>query len=296
MNKLVFFAFIAIVFASCEGSEQEKKTWEKATTEEKWEMLQDGFMVPGVGTSDERPLPNVLSEREALVKAADVAIAEGVLDPSYYAYQRNPDIMTAKIETPILLTDAETGVPDSYLLNAVGDNGISLALVSINADRDADEQSFVRGRFVSLPETAHNHIMTKHEATELIQNQFSGEEVSTPMMIGNLHLGDDPHSHRALFWYFTVGETSRNVAGISEEYIIAADISGWSSIPNGMTSRSAIDFPHGDPHLNGYRMAKLDNPLGLFEKLAAARSAGGASFSTSIYPRETFGFTPVPLK
>jgi hypothetical protein len=33
-----------------------------------------------------------------LLKVADVAIAEGVLDPSYYEYQNYPALMTAKIE------------------------------------------------------------------------------------------------------------------------------------------------------------------------------------------------------
>jgi hypothetical protein len=43
-------------------------------------------------------------------------------------------------------------------------------------------------------------------------------------------------------------------------------------------------------------MTKLNKPLRLFNKLEAARSAGGASFSPSGYPTEAVGFTPVPLK
>lgn len=43
-------------------------------------------MVPGAPVSDVRPLPNILSEQEILLKAADYAIAEGVLDPSYDEY------------------------------------------------------------------------------------------------------------------------------------------------------------------------------------------------------------------
>jgi hypothetical protein len=50
-------------------------------------------MVPGVPVSVERPLPNVLSELEILLKAADYAIAQGVLDPSFYAYENTPELM-----------------------------------------------------------------------------------------------------------------------------------------------------------------------------------------------------------
>jgi hypothetical protein len=65
-----------------------------------------------------------------------------------------------------------------------------------------------------------------------------------------------------------------------------------------MSNRAAIDFAgqRGDFHLKGYRMAKLNKPLRLFEKLETARSVGGASFAPSGYPEESVGFTPEPLK
>jgi hypothetical protein len=118
------------------------------------------------------------------------------------------------------------------------------------------------------------------------------------MAISNLRLDDDPHSHMFLFWYFTVSDDSRSAAGSADEYIIATVIPGYTAIPGGMSNRAAIGFEgkRGDHHLKGYRMAKLDTPLRLFDKLSAARAAGGASFVSSAYPSESIGITPVPLK
>jgi len=269
MKRWECLACAAMVLAASCGGGGQKAVWENSAPEEKWEILREHYMAPGADASDERPLPNVLSEREILLKAADAAVKEGVLDSSYYAYQNNPALMTAKIETPILLTDAVTGVPDGYLLTAIDEDGISLACVFVDAGSDVSEESFAHGRSISEPGGAYNHIITKREAAELIQSQFPGAAVSEPMMISNLWLGDDPHSHIALFWYFTVGA--------DEEYVITP-------------------YPRGDHFLQGCRMAKLNRSLRLFDKINAARVAGGISFSASASSVETVGFTPVMLK
>jgi hypothetical protein len=292
MKKLIFCAFIVILIGSCE---QKTIVYEKNTPQEKWQIIRDDVMVPGAPVSDERPLPNVLSEQEVLLKAADFAVAEGVLDPAYSAYQDNPALWTARIETPILLTNASTGVPDMYILNAVDDDGITLASISVNSARDAGEGSFERGRFISeagsVPDV---HDITKREAVDLIQSQFPDNTVSEPMAIGNLRLEGRRYSHTALFWYFTVSDTARNVAGVADEYILDIYIPSYHSIPGGVSNRAALDRVGGE--LIGYRMAKLDTPIRLFDKLEAARAAGGVSFAPSSYPTESVGFTPVPLK
>jgi CDP-diacylglycerol pyrophosphatase len=107
MRKIWLCGFMVIIFASCG---QKVTEYAKSTPEEKWEIIQEYCMASDASASTESPLPNVLSEQEVLLKAADFAIAEGVLDPSYYAYQTNPALMDAKIETPILMTDASSGV------------------------------------------------------------------------------------------------------------------------------------------------------------------------------------------
>jgi hypothetical protein len=288
------WVFIVIVSASC-GSKP--AAFERSTPEEKWKILREYFLVPDAPVSNERPLPNVLSEQEILLKAADFAVKEGVLYPDYYAYQNNPALKSAKIETPILLTNASTGEPDAYILTAVDANGVSMATVIVSSNSGGDSASFIRGRSIAEPGGAYNHIMTKREAAELIQSQFPEGEVSEPMAVSNLRLGEDPHSHRGIFWYFTVDESepARGAAGSAEEYILDADIPG--NLSGGVLSnRAAIVGQGGSPYLGGYRMAKLNTPLGLHNKLNAARSAGGASFSPSVYPTERLSFTPVPLK
>jgi hypothetical protein len=294
MKKFLFCIFIVIVFVSCG---QKPSVYENIIPEEKWDIMQEHYMVPDAPVSSERPLPNVLSEQEVLLKAADVAIEEGVLDPSYYAYQNYPELLNAKIEVPILVTDANSGEPDSYLLTAINNKGELLAEVGVNSSVNVNSSDFI-GVIGFAKSGSSNHFITKREAATLIQSQFPGESVSEPMAITNLRLEDSKHSHMFFYWYFTVGDDARSAAGNADEYIIASVIPGYTSIPGGVSNRAAIGFAgsRGDFHLYGYRMAKLNKPLRLFNKLEAARSAGGASFSSSSYPTEAVGFTPVPLK
>jgi hypothetical protein len=292
MRKIGLWGFIALVCASCGLRE---RAFEQPTPEEKWEILEEYYLVPGVPVSNERPLPNVLSEREVLLKAADHAIVEGVLDPSYYAYQDNPALMDAKIETPILITDSVSGDPYLYLLTAVDDTGVLLAEVFVHSSANVNDETFEKRRGFGIPE-ASAHYITKREVVGLIQSQFPDGTTREPIAVNNLRLGDNPHSHRGLFWYFTVGENSRSTVETSDEYVIAAGITGYRSISGGVSNRAAINLGRGSPHLNGYRMAKLDTPIRLFEKLETARAAGGASFVPESYPTESVGFTPVPLK
>jgi hypothetical protein len=99
MKNFMFCAFIVIVFASCG---QNTTVLKNKTPEEKWAIIQAN-MAPNVSVSAERPLPNVLSEKEILLKATDALAKEGAFDPSRYEYKENPALLAAKIETPILL-------------------------------------------------------------------------------------------------------------------------------------------------------------------------------------------------
>jgi hypothetical protein len=296
MKKLIIFCvFITVVFASCG---QKARVYESSTPGEKWEVIQESYMAPGASASNERPLPNVLSEQEVLLKAADFAIAEGVLDPAYYAYQTNPALMDAKIETPILMTDGNSGVPDRYILHAVDKEGITLARISVSSNPDnVTETSFVYGRHIAEPGGAMNHLMTKREAVELIQSQFPDGTASEPMAVHNLRLGDNPHSHIAFLWYFTVDENARSVAGSGGDYVIDAYFSGYYYTPGGVSARSVSNLRRGSPYLNGAHMVKLDRPLHLFDRLNTARAVGGVSFTPPAYPSDPpIGITPVPLK
>jgi hypothetical protein len=293
MKKLLFFLFICFVLGSCG---QKSSVFESSTSEKKWEIMREHYMVPGAPVSVERPLPNVLSEREILLKAADYAIAQGVLDPSFYAYENTPELMNAKIETPVLVFDGSTSEPFSYLLTAVDDDGVLLAEVAFNSAVNTQGKEFEKGRGFGIPGT-YVHSITKQEAAELIKSQFPDSAVSEPMAVVNLRLGDDPHSHATIFWYFTVSDNTRSAAGSAGEYIIDASIFGYRFIPGGVSNRAAISSGQGgSPHLGLYRMAKLDTPIRLFDKLNTLREAGGSGFIPSSYPDEKISFTPVPLR
>jgi hypothetical protein len=290
MKKFVFCAFIAVILAACG---QKPGVYESSAPEEKLEILQEYFMVPDAPVSNERPLPDVLSEQEVLLKAVDYAVAEGVLEPSFYAYEETPELMYAKVEVPILITNAATGVPDAYMLTAVDDKGSLLAEVIVNCATVTNGEKFEYERGFAISNLS-SHRITKQETVDLIQSQFPGSTISEPMMIGNLRLEDNPYSNRGFFWYFTVDDNARSAADTGEEYIIEASIFGYRSIPGGVSNRAAIN--RGRTNLSGYRMAKLDTPIRLFNKLNAARAAGGASVAPPTEPREPVGFTPVELK
>jgi hypothetical protein len=239
----------------------------------------------------------VLSEREVLLKAADFAIEEGVLDPAYSEYETNPALKDAKIETPVLMTNVAKGIPDTYILNAVDEEGIVLAYVSVSSNpADVSKESFVFARSILNLKWSVSHMITKREAAELIHSQFPDKTVSEPMMIGNLRLGDDPHSHRALLWYFTVSDNARSAEGAGGDYVIDAYVGGYWVTLGGSISRNVAALNRGSAHLDGYRMVKLDRQLHLFDKLDTARSVGGVTFSSSPSSMERIGFTPVPLK
>jgi hypothetical protein len=292
MKKLLFCILIVMALASCR---QKVITFENSTPEEIWEIMREYFMAPGVPVSNKRPLPNVLSEREVLLKAAEAAVKEGVLYPSYYAYENNPALTTAKIETPILMFDADTGIPRSYLLTAIDDDGIALAYVFVNSAHDTNGEPFEFSRIIIEPNGSIDHLITKREAAELIQSQFPDSEVSEPLLIGNLRLRDSRHSHSNIFWYFTVSETARNAAGEAGEYVFEPFVPGYSSIPGGMSNRAALN-ERGSFHLDGAFMAKLDTPIRLFDKLEAARAAGGVIFTPPWYLEVDVDFTPLPFK
>jgi hypothetical protein len=294
MKKIIFCVFIAVAFASCG---QKTIMYEKSTPQEKWRIIQEYYMVPGAPVSNERPLPNVLSEQEVLLKALDVLSKEGAFDTSYHEYQKHPALLTAKIETPILVTNAENGEPGWYLLMATDNTGVFLARMSFNSSVTVSDDEFIGISSFAFPDSA-NHFITKQEAAELIKSQFPDSTVSEPIAIENLRLDDDPYSHMFFFWYFTVNDNARNVDNANDEYVIATFIPGYTDIPGGVSNRAAIDYAggRGDLHLNGYRMAKLNKPLRLFDKLEVARAAGGASFVPASYPTESVGITPVPLK
>jgi hypothetical protein len=267
-------------------------------TQETWEAIQQS-MAQGAEVSSERPFPDVLSEQEILLKAVDYAHKIGAFNPAYYVYQENPALITAKLETPVLIYHVPTGTTNAYSLTAVDTDGTDLMTAYVSSSVDTDINSFEHLRIIGLvniPEQS-VHRMTKREAVHLMKSQFPDNHISDPIALSGLYLKDSPYSSNHVFWYFTVDDSNRSITESTEEYIIASEIVGWKKISGGLSNRAAINSGDGgSPHLNWNRMAKLETPLRIFERIEAARAAGGTSFTPSNYPTESVGFTPVSLK
>jgi hypothetical protein len=123
-----------------------------------------------------------------------------------------------------------------------------------------------------------------------------GKRTSEPLAVMGLPIEDAPHSRNALFWYFTA--ENKDGQGAIEEYILSSAINGWKMAPWGMNSRTAITIgPSNSPHLKWKKMARLDTPLRINERLDALRSAG-AMFKTEEYghTRDDVKITPVEWK
>jgi hypothetical protein len=114
-----------------------------------------------------------------------------------------------------------------------------------------------------------------------------------------MNLENDPLSNATVFWYFTTEENNpQSVAGgEKKEYIIDADIREYRMISGGVANRSAISTNGGgSPHLGWGRMAKLETPVHLLDRLQAARTSARSLASVAAEPVPPARFTPVPLK
>jgi hypothetical protein len=296
MAKFLFL-LSAVIFISCSNFIKPVNT--AADNGEKWAAI-EGAMAPGAVPSSTRPRADILSEQEVLLKAADYLYSIGALDPSFYVYEEEPRLLTAKIETPVLFYFPE-GTAASYLLMAVDEKGESLMDIIVRPGIGIDLNSFVTssgGIIPNKPDSLSSHFITKREAVELIKTQFPDSVVSEPVALRGLFLEGHSHSNTSFFWYFTVGGKERSAGTVLEEYIIAADIMGYRTIAGGVSNRSAISTGRGgSPQLDGERMAKLDTPLNLLEKIGTVNARAAADGNTVIpYQRVELKVTPVPLR
>jgi hypothetical protein len=274
MKTFTFFALSLIFCMSCNNTM--KLSNNSSTPEEKWAIIQD-YMAPFATVSNERPMPDILSEQEVLIKAVEYAARIGALDSSYYVYKDNPELLNARIETPILLFFPD-GTPVSYFLTVVDDIGETLMDAFVRPGIDVDYDLFETSRsgmISNKPDYLSGHYITKREAVDLIQSQFPDSIVSDPIAVRNLFLEGNPHSNNSIFWYFTVTSNDRSIETTFEEYIIDSIIMGFKMILGGVSGRSAISTGNGgSPYLGYARMAKLDTPLHILDKMDSARALG----------------------
>jgi hypothetical protein len=244
-------------------------------------MLPDGAVI-----SDERVHPDVISEKEVLLKAAKIAEAEGYLDINNSLYTRDqPELLNAYIEVPILVHDLSIPTENaysaiSYLLNVVDKNGESLLDVFVNSDVSSQENldhGPIRASLSHMSSELSRHYITKREAEELIKSQFPGQRYEGPIA-AIIKFDGNWHSKSTISWYFTVGNsTQRSVSETEEykEYLINILISDYRGLPDKLTSpsgRAAIDIPLRNPSfIFDSRMVQLVEPIYFFDKLKGVK-------------------------
>ena len=154
------------------------------------------------------------------------------------------------------------------------------------------------GIIPNKPDYASSHFITKREAADLVKTHFTDGVDSEPIAVRCLFLEGRLHSNIAIFWYFTVSGHERSAETVPEEYIIDSTIMGYRTIAGGVSNRSAISAGRGGSPLLGWeRMARLDTPLNLFEKIEASNARALAGDNTAVpYQRTELKYTPVPLR
>jgi hypothetical protein len=262
MKNIVFGVILLLLLFSCEV--KTKVNSRQLTTQEKLNSLQT-YLFEGVILDDQRPMENILSEQEVLLKAADYAVNEGVFDPNFYLYKNHPELLTAKIEAPILVHGPD-GSPVIYMLHAVDKNGSHLMFVYVKCDVNAQDDEFVTIRTEPLPGyNERGHYITKREIKAFLKNRFEDKIVSEPVAISGIRLEESPYSNIAIFWYFTTENNSaessvRSVTPSIEEYLIDAFVTRYT--PPKDKNKAFISAAYrGSPHLGGARMVKLLTPL-----------------------------------
>lgn len=288
-NFLTILVFTFIFFACYVGT--------KLPVESKQATIDalNGYLADGVVLDDQRPMVGILSEQEVLLKAADIAVNQGVLDPSFYMYEREPALWTAKIEAPILV-HRPNGEPRGYMLHAIDESGTVLVEAYVRSEEDVKDEDFLSTLSGPSPNRLaedNAHYITKREVNDFLHNTFPDKILSEPVALSGLRLEDRPHSNTQIFWYFQVDDQGRSLL-TREEYIIdALIISNFARNENG---RSVISSAYrGSPHLNGYRMAKLSRPLN-FQYYTRNSSRNIFANSTNTTLMEPMGFTGVPLE
>ena len=256
-NSILGIIFL-VTFFSCKTEMKLNK--QEVSTEEKIEFMNQ-YLAAGVTVDDQRPGTGILSEQEVLLKAAEVAIERGALNPSYYLYEKDPELLNAKIETPILLHQPD-GSPYNYMLTAVDNKETSLMHVYVRTDTNVSNEDFVATIFEPYPgrdDATRVHYITKREVKEYTINKFPGNKVSEPIALIGLAIENSLHSRTKPFWYLKVEGNERSSVSTFDEYLMDATVLGYKP---GNNSRAVISNEYGgSPHLGGYRMVKLPTPI-----------------------------------
>ena len=294
MKKDVFFAIIIVLMVcSCNI---EKLAFQQPQTQNLNISHIQPYMVEGAELSAERPAPHLLSQQEVMIRAAEYAVQQGYLDPAHPIYEEVPELATAKVAEPIfvcyeneLQQGKVNGFYNIYTTTANGTTKIEARVFAqeiIPGGTDNPTFGITYNQFILS-----KYIITKKESKSIYQNLFPGKDVSNPMAI-SIKTSVTPFFVSA--WYVEVSDGSRSAGGSHEEYLLdmtVFDLPPQQSIsanPRAALSRSTVSGGWGT------RIARIDEPLHLHEKLAQAKARAAAGEpEPAIGPTEPVKITPV---
>jgi hypothetical protein len=298
MKKYIYvvICLVSFIFAACYGDYTEDYSAggsPESVVAKQWAYVKN-YLAPGVEISDERPFPDMFSEKELILKAYSVMSNKGYFSLDNPMFTSDPRLLTAKIAKPLVIYFFETyGAGIGERIYVIADNGEVLLEQFVDPLAAISDDEFLgpMSGYASTNDRFTYHYITEDELLELIESQFSAQPDENPILV-QLSLAGHQLSHLVLFWYFTV----ENV-----EYIVGAQVFKWNSTAaaGGVSNHAAISLPgeNGVGIIGGERMARLDTRGGFYDVIRANKDlpvAGG--FPVYTPPAEAFKWTAIPLK
>ena len=296
MKKDVFFAIIIILMVcSCNI---EKLAFQQSQNQNLNISHIQPYMVEGAQLSAERPAPHLLSEQEVMIRAAQAMAREGYLDPAHRIYKKYPQLLTVKVAEPMLVYHEyllSQGIVDgTYYVYVVDDKGIALAGIDLAPNEIVlDEDDVIVDNSIFIQGNA-KHLITKNEAVATFREAFPYQHVAEPIAVRIWDLEGVKYSNSYIFWYTTVSEAGRSAGESAAEYLLCASVFSpppglnISVNPRSALSRSTVSGGWGT------RIARIDEPLHLHEKLAQAKARAAAGEpEPAVGPTEPVKITPV---
>lgn len=258
------------------------------------------YMVSDMKLSKERPSPDFLSPEEAMIRAAQALATEGWLDLDNPIYKEHPRLLKAKVAEPVFVYNAnflaQGVIHGAYRIYAVDENDVDIAHVLIIGEQNIPEgEDSILMRGLSVNETYPRHFITKEEAVAAFQEAFPGCVIEEPIAIRMWNMEGVMHSNVYISWYTDVsdagagrGASSSTTGYLMNAVMVVAPDAGVSSNPRAVLSRSTVSGGWGT------RIARIDEPLRLHEKLAAAKARAAAGEpEPAIGPTEPVKITPM---
>ena len=296
MKGFIFILSVSLlVYSGCHTERLAAK--EEKVYNETVELIQS-YMVPDAELSAERPAPHLLSQQEVMIRAAQAMAREGYLDPAHRIYKKYPQLLTVKVAEPILVYHEyllSQGIVDgTCYVYVVDDKGIALAGIDLAPNEIVlDEDDVIVDNSIFIQGNA-KHLITKKEAVATFREAFPHQHVAEPIAVRIWDLEGVKYSNSYIFWYTTVSEAGRSAGESAAEYLLCASVvspppqQSLSTNPRAALSRSTVSGGWGT------RIARIDEPLHLHERLAQAKARAAAGEpEPAVGPTEPVKITPV---